>query len=241
MDKINLLASYIKESHHIVFFGGAGTSTESGIPDFRSRDGIYNQVYSIPPEKILSYSFFVVNPFLFFDFYKKKMDMRGAKPNFAHTFLVHLEKEGKLTAIITQNIDGLHQKAGSKNVLELHGSIYDNFCMKCAKRYDADFIFESKGIPSCTCKGIIKPGIVLYEEMLDEMVLDKAINYLQEADLVIVSETSLSVSPANTLLSYFQGKLVIINEERTDFDKKADLVIHHKIGEVFQVLHKMGV
>lgn len=241
-EKAKILSTYIEKSESIVFLGGAGVSTESGIPDFRSNKGLYNQKYVYPPEKILSYSFFSINPFLFFDFYKEKMDVRDKKPNFAHKFLADLEKSGKLKAIITQNIDGLHQKAGNKNVIELHGSIYNNACMKCGKSYDADFIFDNKRLPACSCGGIIKPGIVLYEEPLNDEKLKEAIEKIKKADLLIIGGTSLQVFPANSLLHYFHGKkLVIINEESTAFDNKADLVIHHKIGDVFQIIHKSRV
>lgn len=241
-EKVNLLYSYIKECKNIVFFGGAGVSTESGIPDFRSVDGLYNQVYSFPPEKILSFSFFSIQPFIFFDFYRDKMDMRNRKPNFTHHFLAYLEKCGKLSTIITQNIDGLHQKAGSKHVLELHGSIYNNYCTKCGKWYEANVVFDSKNLPSCTCGGIIKPDVVLYEEPLDTSILEKAKEEIKRADLCIVGGTSLSVFPANTLLQYFHGKyFVIINQNDTDFDERADLVIHHKIGDVFRLLSEKGV
>lgn len=241
-EKIRLLSTYIEKSHSIAFFGGAGVSTDSGIPDFRSKDGLYNQKYAYSPEKILSYSYFSIHPFLFFDFYKEKMDVRDKKPNFTHIFLAELEKKGKLKTIITQNIDGLHQKAGSKNVIELHGSIYDNYCMKCLRRYDANKVFESENIPTCVCGGIIKPNVILYEEALDANVLKEATEKIKKADLLIIGGTSLQVFPANTLIQYFHGKrLVIINEETTDFDNRADLIIHHKISDVFKVIHKNSV
>lgn len=241
-EKISLLASYIKECENIVFFGGAGVSTESGIPDFRSKDGLYSQDYAFSFEKILCSSFFYLNPFVFFDFYRNKMDVRDKEPNFTHTFLTTLEERGKLKAIITQNIDGLHEKAGSKNIIALHGSIYNNYCIKCNKRYDVNFIFESKKIPTCSCGFPIKPDIVLYGEELSIHTLSLAIEKIKNADMLIVGGTSLSVFPANTLLSYFHGKrLVIINMEKTDFDKDAHLVIHHKIGEVFKLLSQKSV
>lgn len=234
MDKIELLTKMIHESSNIVFFGGAGVSTESGIKDFRSKDGLYHMKYKLPPETILSHDFFIDYPKDFYDFYQDKMNCLDAKPNTCHKFLVHLEKCGKLKAIITQNIDGLHSKAGSQNILELHGSIYRNYCMKCGKKYDALKVFKSNGVPYCDCGGIIKPDVVLYDEMLDENILQNSIQAIQKADMLIVAGTSLTVYPASGLIRYFNGKyLVIINNDPTDYDQKADLVIYMPLQEVF--------
>lgn len=228
------LQEIIDKSNNIVFFGGAGVSTESGIPDFRSKDGLYHMKYKYPPEEILSHSFFMDNPKEFYKFYKDKMNCLKVLPNKAHKFLVKLEEVGKLRAIVTQNIDGLHTKAGSKNVLELHGTIYKNHCMKCGKEYSAEYVFESDGVPYCECGGIIKPDVVLYEEALDDFTVMQAINYIKRADTLIVAGTSLTVYPASGLVRYFKGKnLVIINRDTTDFDNIANLVIHEKLGEVF--------
>lgn len=235
MDEINQLKSMIEDSHYIVFFGGAGVSTQSGIPDFRSKDGLYHQTYAYPPEQILSHSFFLEHTDEFFHFYREKLNCLQATPNTIHYKLAELEKQGKLKAIITQNIDGLHQKAGSKQVYELHGSILRNYCMKCHKFYEAYNIFHGTGIPHCTCGGIIKPDVVLYEEPLNESTVFWAIHHIQKADLLIVGGTSLMVYPAAGFLNDFQGKyLVLINKEKTPFDKKADLVIHNTLGSVFQ-------
>ena len=236
-NKIEEFLKLIDNSNNIVFFGGAGVSTESGIPDFRSKDGLYNQKYDYPPEEILSYSFFINNTSEFFKFYKEKMNSLNFKPNIAHIKLVELEKVGKLKAVVTQNIDGLHQKAGSKNVYELHGSIYRNYCMKCHKSYNAEYVFNSKDIPRCTCGGIIKPDVVLYEEGLDENIYENAIISIQKADMLIVFGTSLTVYPASLLINYFKGnKLVLINKDATSFDNKADLVINESLGNVFKKL-----
>ncbi len=234
---IEILKEYINESNNIVFFGGAGVSTESGIPDFRSKDGLYNQKYDYPPEEILSHSFFIEKPKEFYKFYKDKMNSLKYEPNITHKQLVELEKIGKLKAIVTQNIDGLHQKAGSKNVLELHGSVLRNYCMKCNKFYPAEFIFDSKGIPKCNCGGIIKPDVVLYEESLDNTILHNSIQYIQNADLLIVAGTSLTVQPASGLINYFGGKhIVLINNDKTQYDNKADLIINESLGKVFKVI-----
>lgn len=234
---IEKLKEYINESNNIVFFGGAGVSTESGIPDFRSKDGLYNQKYDYPPEEILSHSFFIEKPKEFYKFYKDKMNSLKYEPNITHKQLVELEKIGKLKAIVTQNIDGLHQKAGSKNVLELHGSVLRNYCMKCNKFYPAEFIFDSKGIPKCNCGGIIKPDVVLYEESLDNTILHNSIQYIQNADLLIVAGTSLTVQPASGLINYFGGKhIVLINKNKTQYDNKADLIINESLGKVFKVI-----
>ena len=234
IDKIELLKQRIEESNNIVFFGGAGVSTESGIPDFRSKDGLYNQKYKYPPEEILSHHFFMSHTDEFYKFYKEKMNSLKYEPNITHKNLAKLEKEGKLKAVITQNIDGLHQKAGSKNVYELHGSVLRNYCMQCHKFYDANYVFESKEIPKCSCGGIIKPDVVLYEEGLDNETVDNAIFAIQNADMLIVAGTSLTVYPASGLLHYFRGKnLVLINRDSTPYDNRADLVIHESLGKVF--------
>ncbi|MBQ6381456.1 MAG: NAD-dependent protein deacylase [Clostridia bacterium] len=227
------LQQIIDESNNIVFFGGAGVSTESGIPDFRSVDGLYNQQYKYPPEQIISHSFFMRYPDEFYRFYKDKMLILDAEPNAAHLALAGLEKAGKLSAVITQNIDGLHQKAGSEKVFELHGSVLRNYCMKCGKFYDAAYIKESDGIPKCTCGGTIKPDVVLYEEGLDDAVINGAVKALMSADTLIVAGTSLVVYPAAGLIRYFRGKhLVLINLSRTDADGSAELVIREKVGKV---------
>lgn len=229
------LKEIISKSDNIVFFGGAGVSTESGIPDFRSVDGLYSQKYKYPPEMMISHSFFRSNPEEFFDFYINKMIFLDAKPNSAHKKLAELEKEGKLKAVITQNIDGLHQAAGSRNVLELHGSVHRNYCMKCGKFYDVNFIIASKGIPRCSCGGIVKPDVVLYEEPLNSHVIGKAVDYIEQADVLIVGGTSLVVYPAAGLINYFRGsKLVLINKTPTSMDRRADLVINDSIGKVFE-------
>ena len=234
-EKINRFKDLIEKSNNIVFFGGAGVSTESGIPDFRSKDGLYNQKYKYPPEEILSHAFFVNNTEEFYKFYKEKLNSLKYEPNITHNKLAELEKKGKLNAVITQNIDGLHQKAGSKNVFELHGSVLRNYCMKCNKFYDAEFIFNNEGIPRCECGGVIKPDVVLYEEGLNQETVTKSILAIEKADLMIVAGTSLTVYPASGLLNYFRGKnLVLINKDVTSFDNKADLVINESLGKVFK-------
>ena len=234
MDNVQQLADIVKNSQRIVFFGGAGVSTESGIPDFRSVDGLYNQQWDYPPETILSHTFFMDKTEEFYRFYRAKMICRGAKPNAAHLKLAELEKQGKLTAVVTQNIDGLHQAAGSKNVYELHGSVLRNYCMKCHKFFDADYIADSEGVPHCDCGGIIKPDVVLYEEGLDNDVVNGAVKAITEADTLIIGGTSLNVYPAAGLIRYFRGSnLVIINMSPTQMDKNADLLICDKIGSVF--------
>ena len=236
-DKITKLQEMIDSSENIVFFGGAGVSTESGIPDFRSVDGLYNQKYKYPPEEIISHSFFEENPEEFYRFYRDKLIVCGAKPNAAHIYLAKLEAEGKIKAVITQNIDGLHQAAGSKNVLELHGSLLRNYCSKCGKRYSGDFCQRATGVPICDCGGIVRPDIVLYEEMLDDKVLRKSVNAIERADLLIVGGTSLVVYPAAGLIRYFGGRyLVVVNLSPTGLDNSADLAIKGKIGEVFSQL-----
>ncbi len=234
-DKIEEFKQLVKNSNNIVFFGGAGVSTESGIPDFRSKDGLYNQKYKYPPEEILSHTFFIRNTEEFYKFYKEKMNSLKYEPNITHIKLSELEKQGKLKAVITQNIDGLHQKAGNKNVLELHGSILRNYCMNCNKFYDAEFIFNEEGIPKCSCGGIIKPDVVLYEEMLDDVILSDSINAIKNADLMIVAGTSLTVSPASGLVNFYKGnKLVLINKDSTPYDRVANLVINESLGKVFK-------
>lgn len=235
-EKILTLKKWIDESSNIVFFGGAGVSTESGIPDFRSVDGLYQQKYKYPPETIVSHTFLTRRPDEFFEFYKEKMvaPALSAKPNKAHMRLASLEKEGKLKAVITQNIDNLHQDAGSKEVLQLHGTIMKNYCDRCHKKYSVDEVLASKGVPRCECGGTIRPDVVLYEEGLDMDVMDRAIRYIQEADLLIVGGTSLVVYPAAGLIRYYRGnKLALVNLSETSQDQFADLVIHEKIGEVF--------
>ncbi|KIR03304.1 NAD-dependent protein deacetylase of SIR2 family [Lachnospiraceae bacterium TWA4] len=228
-----LLKQWIKESENIVFFGGAGVSTESKIPDFRSVDGLYNQEYDYPPETILSHSFFMRNPKEFFRFYRNKMLFPDAMPNKAHIALAKLEQEGKLKAVVTQNIDGLHQKAGSKEVLELHGSVHRNYCMKCGKFYGLDEVLSQEGVPTCSCGGIIKPDVVLYEEGLDSQVIEKSLNYIARADILIIGGTSLSVYPAAGFVDYYRGnRLVLINKSATPMDSRANLVINDPIGEV---------
>lgn len=237
MDEINKLQKMIDECRNIVFFGGAGVSTESGLKDFRSKDGLYNMKYKYSPEKILSHSFFVDNTEEFYRFYRDKLNALNVLPNVCHEYLVRLEKSGKLKAIVTQNIDGLHQKAGSKNVLELHGTIYKNYCTRCGKSYKAEYVFASNEVPHCECGGVIKPLVVLYEEALDDNVVNEAIKKISQADLLIVAGTSLTVYPASSFVRYFKGKyLVIINNDKTDYDGQADLVIHKKIGFVFSKL-----
>jgi len=229
------LQKIIDESDNIVFFGGAGVSTESGIPDFRSVDGLYSQKYKYTPETIISHSFFMRNTEEFYDFYKNKMIFLNAKPNMAHIKLAELEKLGKLKAVITQNIDGLHQEAGSKNVLELHGSVHRNYCMKCGKFYDVNTIVNSKNVPKCSCGGTIKPDVVLYEESLNSDILEKSVEYIENADVLIVGGTSLVVYPAASLINYYNGKkLVLINKSSTQLDRRANLVINDSIGKVFE-------
>lgn len=234
MSNIELLNNIIKKSDNIVFFGGAGVSTESGIPDFRSQDGLYNTKYKYPPEMILSHSFFVRNPEEFFKFYRDKMIYTDAKPNMAHIKLAELEKMGKLKAVITQNIDGLHQLAESKNVLELHGSIHRNHCIYCRKSYTLQYIIDSEDVPLCECGGIVKPDVVLYEESLNEDVLEKSVKYISNAEVLIIGGTSLNVYPAANLLFFYEGdKLILINKTVTPMDNVANLIIHDKIGKVF--------
>ena len=237
-ESIKRLGELIEKSKNTVFFGGAGVSTESGIPDFRSKDGLYNMKYKYPPEMIISRSFFIRNPEEFYRFYKDRMIYKDAMPNTAHYALSELEKKGKLKAVITQNIDGLHQKAGSKNVIELHGSVLRNYCTRCKKFFDLDYIIESEGVPHCDeCGGIVKPDVVLYEEALSEASIRQAVTAISEADMLIIGGTSLTVYPAAGLINYYRGnRLVLINRDATDRDSEADLRIHGKIGEVFSAL-----
>lgn len=233
-ENIQKLSDIVKSSQRIVFFGGAGVSTESGIPDFRSVDGLYSQQWDYPPEIILSHSFFESKTDEFYRFYRAKMLCLDAKPNAAHLKLAELEAQGKLTAVVTQNIDGLHQAAGSKKVYELHGSVLRNYCTKCHKFHDVHFIIDSQGVPVCECGGIVKPDVVLYEEALDNDVVNGAVKAISEADTLIIGGTSLNVYPAAGLIRYFSGKnLVIINMSPTQMDKNADLLICDRIGSVF--------
>ncbi len=235
--KLDTLKTWVDEAQRIVFFGGAGVSTESGIPDFRSVDGLYNQKYKYPPETIISHTFFERRPEEFFEFYKEKMLPLGFEPNVTHKVLARWEREGKLTAVVTQNIDGLHQKAGSRNVLELHGSVLRNFCVRCHRAYSAEFVKHSKGVPRCDCGGVVKPDVVLYEESLDQDVMERAARAIHEAELLIVAGTSLTVWPAAGMIRYYRGsRLVLINRDETPFDNEADLVLHESLGEVFRAL-----
>lgn len=234
MDTMEQLKKIIKESDNIVFFGGAGVSTESGIPDFRSVDGLYHQAYDYPPETILSHTFYCQHLEEFYRFYKDKMLCAAAKPNQAHLKLAQWEKEGRLKAVVTQNIDGLHQAAGSKKVLELHGSVLRNYCQRCHKFYGVDDVLRSEGIPKCECGGNIKPDVVLYEEGLDQDILSEAVSYISKAQVLIVGGTSLAVYPAAGLIDYYRGnKLILINKTATPRDGIADLVIQGSIGEIF--------
>lgn len=237
MQKLEILKQWIYESKSIVFFGGAGVSTESGIPDFRSVDGLYNQSFDYPPEKIISHSFFTADPAYFFKFYRKKMMPLGFEPNVTHNTLARWEAEGRLSAVITQNIDGLHQKAGSRHVLELHGSILRNYCMHCRKAYPAEYVRDNGDVPRCTCGGIVKPDVVLYEEQLDPRIVDASIEAISEADMLIVAGTSLTVYPAAGLVDYYRGnRMVLINRDETPCDYKADLVFHESLGDIFHNL-----
>ena len=232
-NKIKRLQEMIDDSKRIVFFGGAGVSTESNIPDFRSADGLYQEKYVYPPEQVVSHTFFVRKTEMFYEFYKDKMMFLDAKPNKAHLKLAELEKAGKLTAVVTQNIDGLHQMAGSRNVLELHGSIHRNYCQRCGKFYDGKYVKESEGIPKCDCGGIIKPDVVLYEEGLDGNIIQQTVQAISQADMLIIGGTSLVVYPAASFIDYFRGKyLVVLNKSATSRDNQADLCIQEPIGEV---------
>lgn len=236
-ENIRKLKEIVDGSDNIVFFGGAGVSTESGIPDFRSVDGLYNQKYKYPPEEILSHSFFERNPEEYYRFHHEKLRLTGAKPNAAHLKLAQWERQGKLKAVITQNIDGLHQAAGSKNVLELHGTLLRTYCSRCGKPYPFNKVNDGEGVPRCECGGVIRPDIVFYEEPLDDTVVSRAIRFIREADVLIIGGTSLVVYPAAGLINYYRGhKLVLVNKGVTGADGYADLVIHEKIGEVFSQL-----
>ena len=236
MTSLATLQEWLNESRRAVFFGGAGVSTESGIPDFRSTDGLYNQSYDYPPETIISHSFFEANPEEFYRFYKEKMLYMEAQPNPAHIKLAKLEAAGRLAAVVTQNIDGLHQAAGSKRVYELHGSVHRNYCMRCHKIFDANYVKAAKGVPHCdACGGMIKPDVVLYEEPLDGDTVEGAINAIAQADLLIIGGTSLAVYPAAGLINYYRGKrLVLINKTPTPYDGRANLILHGKIGELLE-------
>ena len=233
-EQILTLKNWVAESDNIVFFGGAGVSTESGIPDFRSVDGLYNQKWRYPPETILSRSFFESDPEEYYRFHREKLLIEGVRPNRAHLRLAQLEKEGKLRAVVTQNIDGLHQAAGSENVIELHGSILRAYCSRCRRPYPAERMNKGAGVPRCSCGGVIRPDIVLYEEPLDQDVMRAAIDYIRKAEVLIVGGTSLAVYPAAGLINYYRGnKLVLVNRGKTPYDSSADLVIHRNIGDVF--------
>ena len=232
---IQQFVEWVNESNNIVFFGGAGVSTQSGIPDFRSVDGLYNQKYKYPPETILSHTFFMRKTEEFYEFYRDKMLCLEAKPNITHLTLAKLEQKGKLKAVVTQNIDGLHQMAGSRNVLELHGSVHRNYCMECGKFYGVKEILDVSGVPKCTCGGVIKPDVVLYEEGLDEKTISESIRYISNADLFIIGGTSLSVYPAAGMVQYYSGnRLVLINKSSTPYDQKADLLLQCGLEEVFR-------
>lgn len=237
MTKLEKLRKWIEESSRIVFFGGAGVSTESGIPDFRSVDGLYNQKFEYPPETIISRSFYERDPEYFFRFYREKMMPLDHEPNITHKVLARWEAEGRLSAVVTQNIDGLHQKAGSKTVYELHGSVLRNYCIRCRKFHSAEFVKHTPGVPKCACGGIVKPDVVLYEEGLDQDTIEMSAMAIQRADLLIVAGTSLTVYPAAGLINYYQGKrMVLINRDKTPYDRYADLVFHESLGNIFSQL-----
>lgn len=237
MEKMETLKQWVQGSKNIVFFGGAGVSTESGIPDFRSVDGLYNQQFDYPPEVIISHSFYERRPEYFFNFYREKMLPLGFEPNITHKVLACWEEEGKLSAVVTQNIDGLHQKAGSKRVYELHGSVLRNYCTRCHKFHSAEFVKNAPGVPRCACGGIVKPDVVLYEESLDERTIEGSIRAIANADLLIVAGTSLTVYPAAGLIHYYRGnRLVLINRDETPFDHQANLVFHDSLGDIFSKL-----
>ena len=237
MENLDILKKWIAESNRIVFFGGAGVSTESGIPDFRSTDGLYSQKFDYPPETIISHTFYERKPEYFFRFYREKMLPLGFEPNITHKVLAKWEQEGKLSAVVTQNIDGLHQKAGSKKVFELHGSVLRNYCVRCRKFYPAEFVRDADGVPRCDCGGIVKPDVVLYEESLNHQTIENSVNAIYNADLLIVAGTSLTVYPAAGLIDYYRGnRLVLINRDVTPYDARADLVIHDTLGNVFSQL-----
>ena len=237
MEKLELLKKWIDESSNIVFFGGAGVSTESGILDFRSTDGLYSQKFDYPPETIISHTFYERKPDYFFRFYREKMLPLGFEPNITHKVLAKWEQQGKLSAVVTQNIDGLHHKAGSQRVYELHGSVLRNYCTRCGKFHSAEFIKESSGVPKCSCGGTVKPDVVLYEEGLDQKTIEKSVMAIHRADLLIVAGTSLTVYPAAGLIDYYQGnRLVLINRDATPYDNRADLIFHESLGGIFSKL-----
>ena len=237
MEQLEILKRWIAESSNIVFFGGAGVSTESKIPDFRSVDGLYSQTFDYPPETIISHSFYLERPEYFFRFYREKMLPLGFEPNVTHKVLARWEREGRLSAVVTQNIDGLHQKAGSRNVYELHGSVLRNYCTRCRKFHSAEFVKDSTGVPRCACGGTVKPDVVLYEEGLDQETIEKSIMAIRRADLLIVAGTSLTVYPAAGLINYYRGnRLVLINRDATAYDHHADLVFHESLGKIFKQL-----
>ena len=237
MDNLEILKQWISESSRSVFFGGAGVSTESGIPDFRSVDGLYSQKFDYPPEVIISHTFYERKPDYFFRFYREKMLPMGFEPNITHRVLARWEQEGKLSAVVTQNIDGLHQKAGSRRVYELHGSVLRNYCTACGKFHSAEFVRDAAGVPKCSCGGTVKPDVVLYEESLDSGTIEKSVMAIQKADLLIVAGTSLTVYPAAGLINYYRGsRLVLINRDATPYDHRADLVFHQRLGDIFSQL-----
>ena len=237
MKNLEIFKKWIDESSHIVFFGGAGVSTESGIPDFRSVDGLYSQKFDYPPETIISRSFYERRPEYFFRFYREKMLPLGFEPNITPRVLARWEQEGKLSAVVTQNIDGLHQKAGSNRVYELHGSVLRNYCTRCGAFHSAEFVKASEGVPKCSCGGTVKPDVVLYEESLDQDTIEKSVMAISRADLMIVAGTSLTVYPAAGLINYYRGnRLVLINRDETPYDRHADLVFHESLGEIFSKL-----
>ena len=237
MNNLEILKQWISESSRMVFFGGAGVSTESGIPDFRSVDGLYSQKFEYPPETIISHSFYQRRPDYFFRFYREKMLPLGFEPNITHKVLAQWEEAGKLSAVVTQNIDGLHQKAGSRRVYELHGSVLRNYCTRCRKFHSAEFVRDFHGVPKCDCGGIVKPDVVLYEESLDQDTIEKSVMAIQTADLLIVAGTSLTVYPAAGLINYYRGnRLVLINRDATFYDHRADLVFHESLGTIFSQL-----
>ena len=239
MNPVEKLRKWVAESKRIVFFGGAGVSTESGIPDFRSVDGLYSQKFEYPPERIISHSFYLRDPEYFFRFYREKMMPLGFEPNITHKVLARWEDEGKLSAVVTQNIDGLHQKAGSRRVYELHGSVLRNYCTVCGKFHSAEYVRDAEGVPVCACGGIVKPDVVLYEEGLDQETVEGSAAAIQEADMLIVAGTSLTVYPAAGLINYYGGnRLVLINRDTTPYDSFADLVIHDSLGKVFSQLQE---
>ena len=237
MEKLELLRQWVEESKRIVFFGGAGVSTESGIKDFRSVDGLYRQTFEYPPEMIISHSFYERKPEYFFNFYREKMLPLGFEPNITHRVLARWEEEGRLSAVVTQNIDGLHQKAGSKQVFELHGSVLRNYCVRCGKFHSAEFVKEARGVPRCVCGGIVKPDVVLYEESLNSDTIEGSVAAIAQADLLIVAGTSLTVYPAAGLIHYYRGsRLVLINRDETPYDHQANLVFHESLGAIFEQL-----